>query len=288
MTPTPFTPPDPNLISDILDQSSPFSATPWNAATRRKMNGPTARAEGLGVNPDALRGAQRMTGERASILNSIPGASSELGNYEMIQYFEEDAGSDLHNVGGTEDGDEPYLGEWGYYVERGPTESGWMAMNQNSLPLGMAYNNGARDPMPFAAQYAAMTEVPTSTTNPLRPRTIAAGYDKDEQKLTVMFRDGTLYNYYQVSGGSWNNFRKAYSKGGYILAHLDHHPRGVAETGDLTPEAAEAFARVARTAQWGRGGLTGTQRENARRRSTKGYAKGNTGGTSYARNRKFI
>ena len=38
---------------------------------------------------------------------------------------------------------------------------------------------------------AALTDIPTSSTNVRRPRTVAAGYDEEREVLTVMFRDGT-------------------------------------------------------------------------------------------------
>ena len=60
---------------------------------------------------------------------------------------------------------------------------------------------------------APLTVVPTSTSNPERPRTVAAGYDAQEQKITVVFRDGTFYNYYEVSPTEWTQFKSRVSKG---------------------------------------------------------------------------
>jgi hypothetical protein len=69
-------------------------------------------------------------------------------------------------------------------------------------------------------------DIPTSTTNVRRPRTVAAGYarrrypnGKDGEPgeeygiLTVVFRDGTIWNYEGVSEGDWLNFRASVSKG---------------------------------------------------------------------------
>jgi hypothetical protein len=65
----------------------------------------------------------------------------------------------------------------------------------------------------------------TSTINPERPRTWAAGYSWDEEKqlgtMTVVFRDdkggtGVWWNYYDVPYPMWEAFRSAESKGRYL------------------------------------------------------------------------
>ena len=96
---------------------------------------------------------------------------------------------------------------------------------------------------------ADITVVPTSTTNPERPRTVAAGYDEDEEKLTVIFRDGTFYNYYEVSGGEWAAFKANRSKGAIIARMLDFKPRGPADVSSLSKKAQQAFYRYSRGAQ---------------------------------------
>jgi hypothetical protein len=60
---------------------------------------------------------------------------------------------------------------------------------------------------------ARLTDLPTSSLSASRPRTVAAGYDKNRQLMTVMFRDGTLINYYDISPGDWENFHNSISKG---------------------------------------------------------------------------
>lgn len=62
---------------------------------------------------------------------------------------------------------------------------------------------------------AELTDRPTSTTNVSRPRTLAAGYDPSLNggTLTVVFRDGTFWNYYKVTEGEWQNFHSSISKG---------------------------------------------------------------------------
>ena len=96
---------------------------------------------------------------------------------------------------------------------------------------------------------ADLTLVPTSTTNPQRPRTVAAGYDEEEEKLTVMFRDGTLYNYYEVDPNEWEAFKANRSKGAVIYRMLDFKPRGYASQSTMSKEAREAFYRFSRGIQ---------------------------------------
>ena len=54
---------------------------------------------------------------------------------------------------------------------------------------------------------------PTPSINPPRPRTLAAGYDRDTQVMRVRFREGVGYNYYGVSPREWNNFKRVKSPG---------------------------------------------------------------------------
>jgi hypothetical protein len=96
---------------------------------------------------------------------------------------------------------------------------------------------------------APLTLVPTSTTNPQRPRTVAAGYDEEEEKLTVMFRDGTLYNYYEVDESEWSAFKANRSKGAVIYRMLDFKPRGYADESSMSKGAREAFYRFSRGVQ---------------------------------------
>ena len=117
---------------------------------------------------------------------------------------------------------------------------------------GMDYNNlaeleGAQsgeDETP-----AEITIVPTSTINPERPRTVAAGYDKVDKKITVVFRDGTFYNYYEVSPSEWQAFKARVSKGRYIYSYLDSKPRGPADVSGISAVARRAFYRIARSTQ---------------------------------------
>jgi len=108
------------------------------------------------------------------------------------------------------------------------------------------------------SQYPAqLSEVPTSTTNPLRPRTIAAGYNNRSKTLTVVFRDRTWYNYYHVPAMVWKNFKGAYSKGWYLYASgLDQWPsKGPAGQAFLATPDSHMLAAHARAVQTITGGI---------------------------------
>lgn len=98
-------------------------------------------------------------------------------------------------------------------------------------------------------QPAPISLVPTSTTNPERPRTVAAGFDESRGVLTAVFRDGTFYNYYGVDRGVWDAFKVAPSKGRFILDNLDGMERGTANMAKSPVYARESLYRIARTGQ---------------------------------------
>jgi hypothetical protein len=56
----------------------------------------------------------------------------------------------------------------------------------------------------------------TSSTNPERPRTVKAGYDFKDEKLIVVFRDGTWWEYRGVPEFMWYDFLAAESKGKFL------------------------------------------------------------------------
>jgi len=97
-----------------------------------------------------------------------------------------------------------------------------------------------------------LVEDPTTSTNVSRPRTVAAAYTPDEQKLTVVFLDNTYYNYYEVTMGEWQKFKQSYSKGEYILSDLNAKPRGVASLGDVPEELLKHSFLSTRLTQIGR------------------------------------
>ena len=76
----------------------------------------------------------------------------------------------------------------------------------------------------------------TTSTNPKRPRTIKAGYDNKTQTMTVVFRDGTWWNYYDVPMYIWQGFVLAESKGKYLASSgLDQWPKmGAADPAGMT------------------------------------------------------
>lgn len=115
-------------------------------------------------------------------------------------------------------------------------------------------------------------DIPTSSTDYSRPRTVAAGYSPNLERpndgvMTVVFRDGTFYNYYQVSPTEWQAFHASYSKGRPWLNPKNSKqasdglfmskPRGPAgemtamegEQGYVDPKIREALYRIARTQQ---------------------------------------
>jgi hypothetical protein len=116
----------------------------------------------------------------------------------------------------------------------------------------------------IALPASALVDLPTSTSNWKRPRTVAAGYDYDEESdlgtITVVFRDGTFYNYYDVPSSVWVQFHASFSKGpmlnkasskgkqaqdGKLLAYK----HGPADMSQLSKRAQEFLYRVARTVQ---------------------------------------
>lgn len=107
---------------------------------------------------------------------------------------------------------------------------------------------------------APITVIPTSSTNPMRPRTVAAGFFVDNPDvltgtLTVVFRDGTFYNYYDIDVSLWEEFKAAPSKGKFIAAQLDgtrgamSFPRGPADVAGVDARVKAVLYRYATTGQ---------------------------------------
>lgn len=65
---------------------------------------------------------------------------------------------------------------------------------------------------------------PTPSINPPRPRTLAAGYDKQTETLRIRFRDGPVYAYNEVTPREWAAFRRTVSPGRYINRVLNVKP----------------------------------------------------------------
>jgi hypothetical protein len=65
---------------------------------------------------------------------------------------------------------------------------------------------------------------PTPSINPPRPRTLAAGYDRDSQTLRIRFRNGQVYGYYNVPPNVWRNFKRWHSPGRGVNRVLNNYP----------------------------------------------------------------
>ena len=65
---------------------------------------------------------------------------------------------------------------------------------------------------------------PTPSINPPRPRTLAAGYDRDTGTMRVRFREGAVYAYYSVTPTEWANFKRVKSPGRAINRTFNHKP----------------------------------------------------------------
>lgn len=113
------------------------------------------------------------------------------------------------------------------------------------------------------------TEIPTATTNPQRPRTLAAAYSGKEMKLTVVFFDGTLYNYFAVSDDEWKDFKSSPSKGKYIIQTLNSKPRGPADMSGVSEEVQRVLQRIARYAQIANAKKSGFKTKPINRRRPK-------------------
>jgi hypothetical protein len=152
---------------------------------------------------------------------------------------------------------------------------------------------------------AELTDIPTSTTNVRRPRTVAAGYElrkhpngEEYGVLTVVFRDGTVWNYDGVSPGQWQNFQASISKGKPWINEFKFGVGYAADLSQLPPGVQEAVYNAARTAQLkyqskrtyrgpegrvnrkqlGKTGTKAAQRELRRRTPKKGGSNPSRGG----------
>jgi len=67
---------------------------------------------------------------------------------------------------------------------------------------------------------------PSSTTNEARPRTLEMGYDSTSRIVMVTFRDGTVWQYYNVPPDVFADFALDPSPGRYIREVLDSYPYG--------------------------------------------------------------
>lgn len=68
-----------------------------------------------------------------------------------------------------------------------------------------------------------ITVAPTKTSNPSRPRTRAMGYDYGTDTLRVVFREGAVYDYFDVSTAEWWRMKRSASPGRFINRVLAEH-----------------------------------------------------------------
>lgn len=123
------------------------------------------------------------------------------------------------------------------------------------------------------------TDIPTSSTDYSRPRTVAAGYDASRQTMTVVFRDGTFYNYYEVTTGEWQAFKASVSKGNPWLNKANKYqgsdglfvgkPRGPADVSSISPEVRELLYKIVRAKQVTKGPRLGASRDSKLRSSRR-------------------
>jgi hypothetical protein len=144
------------------------------------------------------------------------------------------------------DADAYYIDSDGNYVDRSSYRQSYDEDDDTGELIIPGYKGPQADEGTAAAP---LTVVPTSSKNPARPRTVAAGYDKVRGVLTVVFRDGTFYNYYEVTPTEWQNFKKRVSKGQYIYKYLDFKPRGPANVRSIPAGVRKEFYRYARISQ---------------------------------------
>jgi KTSC domain len=245
-------PPDPNVIQANLNARN--ANDPFTMRESLFYNSEQTMQVEYGISDAALTGAQIAMGHSAAApltpFSGIPTAASRAEFFDAVQIFANESGNFM-------DPDDAYL-----YGNSRPN-LGANYQNQYNLP------NPYMGPNQTTGAPAPITEVPTSTINPDRPRTVAAGYDPSRRCLTVVFRDGTYYNYYEVTNAMWQNFKRARSKGRFIYTFLDSHPRGVADVSQLTAGARETLYRLSRTGQIKKQGLTGRQVAGGRSGSGK-------------------
>lgn len=62
------------------------------------------------------------------------------------------------------------------------------------------------------------------SSNVNRPRALRGGYDSKADTVRIQFRDGAVYEYYQVPGNVWRQLLRSRSTGKYIDRVLDTYP----------------------------------------------------------------
>lgn len=158
-----------------------------------------------------------------------------------------------------------------YYVDRAGkfrpkqrTDDGYI-VKQGDDVLDEDFEFGGEGVGPESRRPAALTVKPTTSTDFSRPYTVAAGWerypaqgrvtqDQELGTLSVMFRDGTLWNYYNVDRSFWITFKSAISKGQFINKNaqnprLNSYPHGPADLSGAPLENRQFIQRISREAQ---------------------------------------
>jgi hypothetical protein len=148
-----------------------------------------------------------------------------------------------------------------------PVRQPFMAVNPETGEEELQYNALDFDSVgPDNARPAALTIVPTSSTNYKRPYTVAAGWERYPRQsgassdnlgtLTVLFRDGTLWNYYDVDRSFWVKFRTSISKGEFIAKDLPsadltrNYRNGPADVSRVSEQNRQLIYTIARASQY--------------------------------------
>ena len=174
-----------------------------------KINGPVTSFIGAPVTPQGMSKAERLA-------------------------FSADYNQMVTDV--TDDAEGDWLDWWN------EDESGYKYNNEAADKGSRAITGGNMAPAPISV-------MPTSTIDHSRPRTVAAGYSDEREVLTVVFRDGTMYNYYDVPATVWGRFKRTPSKGRFILQVLNAYPRGAASIAGGQAMNREQLYRAARSSQ---------------------------------------
>lgn len=255
------TPPDPWELLAELEPNRRFMKRSY----RDILHEPSSIEINFGIDPADLAGASAMIGDPVpSPVAAMPIAMNVGDYYEAIIVHEFEAPLDL-----TTDRRRGTIRNLADEKIDEAIEEGWLT--EADRPSVSHVRDRTEAPAPI-------NYIPTSTSNINRPRTVAAGYDPQRLVLTLVFRDGTFYNYYLESLGKaaanrlWGSFKSSRSKGKFMLDHgFDYFPRGRANVSKMPVSHREALYKIARTGQITRKGVTGRQKAG-----TKKYAAGET------------
>ncbi|CAB4123713.1 KTSC domain containing protein [uncultured Caudovirales phage] len=205
---------------------------------------------------------QQQGGVTESPLAMLP-APSPRGMAARSGAFVEGVGL-IHDLVGEVSGTSKYdinTQNFGYDITSGTYYEGMHVNGTNPLTprytnLADQYGANVQDRMDAPA---AMSVLPTSTSNLQRPRTVAAGWEPypgetKVGKLSVVFRDGTYYNYYDVTDTEWERFKAAPSKGPMLNPNpvpgfLMYKNRGEATLDFMSQQAQELQYRTASASQ---------------------------------------